>query len=50
MFQDDTEHFVLYCIDKFPGMPSGPYLYADDLIATLKKKHAMGTYKSMVTN
>ena len=30
-------------------MPTYPYLYADDLVATLKKKHAMGTYKSMVT-
>lgn len=30
------------------GMPSGPFLYANDLIDVLKKKHASGTYKSMV--
>lgn len=30
------------------GMPTYPYLYADDLVAVLKKKHAAGTYKSMV--
>jgi hypothetical protein len=31
------------------GMPTYPYLYADDLVAVLKQKHAAGTYKSMVT-
>lgn len=30
------------------GMPSYPYLYADDLIDALKKKHALGSYKSLV--
>lgn len=32
----------------FAGMPTSPYLYADDLNDVLKKKHASGTYKSMV--
>lgn len=32
----------------FAGMPTYPYLYANDLIAVLKQKHASGTYKSMV--
>jgi legumain len=32
----------------FSGMPTNPYLYADDLIDVLKKKHASGTYKSLV--
>lgn len=31
------------------GMPSGPFMYAKDLIDVLKKKHASGTYKSMVS-
>lgn len=30
------------------GMPTFPYLYADDLVDVLKKKHALGTYKSLV--
>jgi len=30
------------------GMPTTPYLYANDLIDMLKKKHAAGTYKSLV--
>ncbi|KAB1211615.1 Vacuolar-processing enzyme gamma-isozyme [Morella rubra] len=29
-------------------MPTSPYLYACDLIEVLKKKHAFGTYKSLV--
>lgn len=29
-------------------MPTSPYLYAADLINVLKKKHASGTYKSLV--
>lgn len=33
----------------FAGMPTSPYLYADDLNDVLKKKHASGTYKSMVS-
>ncbi|ONK69978.1 uncharacterized protein A4U43_C05F28930 [Asparagus officinalis] len=43
--------FIFYSDHGGPGvlgMPTYPYLYADDLVATLKKKHAMGTYKSMV--
>lgn len=38
-----------YIIFVFPGMPAGPYIYADDLIEVLKKKHASGTYKSLVS-
>ncbi|ERN15384.1 vacuolar-processing enzyme [Amborella trichopoda] len=30
------------------GMPTYPYLYADDLVNVLKKKHVSGTYKSLV--
>ncbi|KAL0373061.1 UNVERIFIED_CONTAM: Vacuolar-processing enzyme [Sesamum calycinum] len=30
------------------GMPNMPYLYANDFIEVLKKKHASGTYKEMV--
>ncbi|XP_073129424.1 LOW QUALITY PROTEIN: vacuolar-processing enzyme-like [Henckelia pumila] len=30
------------------GMPTFPYLYADNLIDVLKKKHASGTYRSLV--
>lgn len=30
-------------------MPNLPYLYADEFIEVLKKKHAAGTYKEMVT-
>ena len=33
----------------FSGMPTNPYMYANDLIEVLKKKHAAGTYKSLVT-
>jgi len=43
--------FVFYSDHGGPGvlgMPTYPYLYADDLVDTLKKKHVMGTYKSMV--
>jgi hypothetical protein len=29
-------------------MPTYPYLYGDDLVDVLKKKHAAGTYKSLV--
>lgn len=32
------------------GMPVGPYLYASDLNEVLKKKHASGTYKSLVSH
>ncbi|CAD5189603.1 unnamed protein product [Musa acuminata subsp. malaccensis] len=43
--------FVFYSDHGGPGvlgMPTYPYLYADDLIAVLKKKHASGSFKSMV--
>ncbi|KAL9255302.1 Vacuolar-processing enzyme-like protein [Drosera capensis] len=43
--------FIYYADHGAPGslaMPSGDELFAPDLIATLKKKHASGTYKSMV--
>jgi hypothetical protein len=33
---------------KLSGMPTYPYLYGDDLVDVLKKKHAAGTYKSLV--
>lgn len=29
-------------------MPTNPYMYAGDLVDVLKKKHASGTYKSLV--
>lgn len=32
----------------FIGMPTSPALYANDLNDVLKKKHASGTYKSLV--
>ncbi|CAH8378067.1 unnamed protein product [Eruca vesicaria subsp. sativa] len=40
----DCSSFIFF----FAGMPTSPYLYADDLNAVLKKKHASGTYKSLV--
>ncbi|XP_022750111.1 vacuolar-processing enzyme-like [Durio zibethinus] len=43
--------FIYYTDHGGPGvlgMPTYPYLYADDLIDVLKKKHASGTYKSLV--
>ncbi|XP_070009151.1 vacuolar-processing enzyme-like [Nicotiana sylvestris] len=43
--------FIFYSDHGGPGvlgMPSGPYLYADDLIDALKRKHASGTYKHLV--
>lgn len=39
---------LIYYILPLSGMPSGPYLYANDLNDVLKKKHASGTYKSLV--
>ncbi|KAF3600878.1 hypothetical protein F2Q69_00032977 [Brassica cretica] len=42
--------FIFYSDHGGPGvlgMPTSPYLYADDLNDVLKKKHASGTYKSM---
>ncbi|KAH7564816.1 hypothetical protein ACOSQ2_021757 [Xanthoceras sorbifolium] len=43
--------FIYYADHGAPGfvsMPSGNYLYATDLINTLKKKYEAKTYKSMV--
>nr|GLL23527.1 vacuolar-processing enzyme-like [Ipomoea trifida] len=43
--------FIYYADHGAPGyvaMPSGSDLYADQLIAVLKKKHEAGTYKKMV--
>jgi legumain len=43
--------FVFYSDHGGPGvlgMPTYPYLYGDDLVDVLKKKHAAGTYKSLV--
>ncbi|KAL3633519.1 hypothetical protein CASFOL_022281 [Castilleja foliolosa] len=47
----DDHIFIYYSDHGGPGvlgMPTNPYLYADDLINVLKKKHALGTYKSLV--
>lgn len=47
----DDHIFIFYSDHGGPGvlgMPTYPYLYADDLVDVLKKKHAAGTYKSMV--
>lgn len=41
--------FITTILSCVLGMPTNPYLYADDLIAVLKKKHAAGTYKSLVS-
>ncbi|KAJ4847408.1 hypothetical protein Tsubulata_046524 [Turnera subulata] len=47
-----NDHIFVYYTDHggpgVLGMPTNPYLYADDLIDVLKKKHASGTYKSLV--
>ncbi|KAB2019821.1 hypothetical protein E1A91_D07G024500v1 [Gossypium mustelinum] len=47
-----NDHIFIYYSDHggpgVLGMPTLPYLYADDLIDVLKKKHASGTYKSLV--
>ncbi|KFK29905.1 hypothetical protein AALP_AA7G193600 [Arabis alpina] len=43
--------FIFYSDHGGPGvlgMPTSPYLYANDLNDVLKKKHASGTYKSLV--
>ncbi|KAL8503991.1 hypothetical protein ACS0TY_022645 [Phlomoides rotata] len=47
----DDHIFIYYSDHGGPGvlgMPTSPHLYADDLIKVLKKKHASGTYKSLV--
>ncbi|XP_021736422.1 vacuolar-processing enzyme-like isoform X2 [Chenopodium quinoa] len=47
-----NDHIFMYYSDHggagVLGMPTTPFLYADELIYTLKKKHASGTYKSLV--
>ncbi|KAL7150818.1 hypothetical protein ABFS83_05G138900 [Erythranthe nasuta] len=47
-----NDHIFVYYSDHggpgVLGMPTSPYLYANDLINVLKKKHASGTYKSLV--
>ncbi|XP_059657102.1 vacuolar-processing enzyme-like [Cornus florida] len=47
-----NDHIFIYYSDHggpgVLGMPTFPYIYADDLIDVLKKKHASGTYKSLV--
>ncbi|OWM63444.1 hypothetical protein CDL15_Pgr022189 [Punica granatum] len=47
-----NDHVFIYYSDHggpgVLGMPAGPFLYANDLIDVLKKKHASGTYRSMV--
>lgn len=47
-----NDHVFIYYSDHggpgVLGMPTYPYLYADDLVDTLKKKHSLGTYKSLV--
>nr|5H0I_A Chain A, Asparaginyl endopeptidase [Oldenlandia affinis]5H0I_B Chain B, Asparaginyl endopeptidase [Oldenlandia affinis] len=47
-----NDHIFIYYTDHGAagviGMPSKPYLYADELNDALKKKHASGTYKSLV--
>ncbi|CAH9074320.1 unnamed protein product [Cuscuta europaea] len=47
----DDHIFIYYSDHGGPGvlgMPTSPYLYADELNAALKKKHAAGAYKSLV--
>ncbi|GMN35952.1 hypothetical protein TIFTF001_005649 [Ficus carica] len=47
----DDHIFIFYSDHGGPGvlgMPTYPYLYANDLIEVLKRKHAAGTYKSLV--
>ncbi|XP_062099005.1 vacuolar-processing enzyme-like [Humulus lupulus] len=47
-----NDHIFVYYSDHggpgVLGMPTYPYLYADDLNEVLKKKHASGTYESLV--
>ncbi|CAB4266119.1 unnamed protein product [Prunus armeniaca] len=47
-----NDHIFIYYSDHggpgVLGMPTSPYIYANDLIEVLKKKHAAGTYKSLV--
>ncbi|KAL8101603.1 vacuolar-processing enzyme-like [Apium graveolens] len=47
-----NDHIFIYYSDHggpgVLGMPTNPYMYAGDLVDVLKKKHASGTYKSLV--
>ncbi|KAI4337116.1 hypothetical protein L6164_015569 [Bauhinia variegata] len=47
-----NDHIFIYYTDHggpgVLGMPTSPYIYAKDLNEVLKKKHASGTYKSLV--
>ncbi|KAM5565977.1 vacuolar-processing enzyme [Rosa sericea] len=47
-----NDHIFIYYSDHggpgVLGMPTSPYIYADRLIEVLKKKHAAGTYQSLV--
>ncbi|KAE9599954.1 hypothetical protein Lal_00045772 [Lupinus albus] len=47
-----NDHIFIYYTDHggpgILGTPVGPYIYADELSEVLKKKHASGTYKSLV--
>ncbi|KAM7507562.1 hypothetical protein LguiA_018015 [Lonicera macranthoides] len=47
-----NDHIFIYYSDHggsgVLGLPTNPYMYANDLIEVLKKKHASGTYKSLV--
>ncbi|XP_050363521.1 vacuolar-processing enzyme-like [Argentina anserina] len=47
-----NDHIFIYYSDHggpgVLGMPTSPYIYADSLIEVLKKKHAAGTYESLV--
>ncbi|GAB2223030.1 hypothetical protein Droror1_Dr00017165 [Drosera rotundifolia] len=47
-----NDHIFIYYSDHggpgVLGMPTNPYLYADDLIDILKKKYASRSYKSLV--
>uniref|UniRef100_A0A7N0RHE8 Legumain prodomain domain-containing protein n=1 Tax=Kalanchoe fedtschenkoi TaxID=63787 RepID=A0A7N0RHE8_KALFE len=47
-----NDHIFVYYTDHggpgVLGMPTNPFIYANDLIDILKKKHASGAYKSLV--
>ncbi|KAG6505919.1 hypothetical protein ZIOFF_031232 [Zingiber officinale] len=47
----DDHIFVFYSDHGGPGvlgLPTYPYLYSDELVDVLKKKHALGSYRSLV--
>nr|GEW78732.1 hypothetical protein [Tanacetum cinerariifolium] len=46
--KDYTGQDVLLVSYFITCMPTLPYMYANDLVEVLKKKHAAGTYKSLV--